>query len=162
MLIWTEPTSRCVSGTQQDKNDFETITTSFFRGAHGILLVYDVTDRRSFESVRHWISQIQQHADVSVNVILIGNKCDLKDDRVVSIEEGQKLGNEFGIPFLECSAKDNLNVDEAFLEVGRAVKDRLVEGAKQGPATPKGPGLRSMPGSYMLRKLNHKGNANCC
>ena len=51
---------------------FRTITTSYFRGAQGILLVYDVTDRRSFESIRNWISQIQQHADVHVNKILVG------------------------------------------------------------------------------------------
>ena len=58
---------------------FRTITTSYFRGAQGILLVYDVTDRRSFESIRNWISQIQQHADVHVNKILVGNKCDMTD-----------------------------------------------------------------------------------
>merc|ERR1711896_11775 len=63
---------------------FRTITTSYFRGAQGILLVYDVTDRGSFNSIRNWVGQIQQHADVHVNKILIGNKCDMTDDKVVS------------------------------------------------------------------------------
>merc|ERR1711934_1184123 len=76
---------------------FRTITTSYFRGAQGIVLVYDVTDRRSFESIRNWISQIQQHADVHVNKILVGNKCDMLDEKVVSTEEGEQLAKEFGI-----------------------------------------------------------------
>ncbi|CAB9527816.1 Ras-related protein Rab [Seminavis robusta] len=116
---------------------FRTITTSYFRGAQGILLVYDVTDRRSFESIRNWISQIQQHADVHVNKILVGNKCDMTDEKVVSTEEGEKLANEFGIQFWECSAKNNINVDESFIGIGRAVKDRLVADGLGGPAPDK-------------------------
>ena len=81
---------------------FRTITTSYFRGAQGILLVYDVTDRRSFDSIRNWISQIQQHADVSVNKILVGNKCDITEEKVVSTAEGQKLADEYGIDFWEA------------------------------------------------------------
>ena len=63
----------------------------------GILLVYDVTDRRSFESIRNWITQIQQHADVHVNKILVGNKCDMLDEKVVSTEERQKLAKKFNV-----------------------------------------------------------------
>lgn len=113
---------------------FRTITTSYFRGAQGILLVYDVTDRRSFESIRNWISQIQQHADVHVNKLLVGNKCDMLDEKVVSTEEGEKLAKEFGIPFYECSAKNDINVDESFISIARGVKDRLVADGAGGPA----------------------------
>ena len=112
---------------------FRTITTSYFRGAQGILLLYDVTDRRSFESIRNWVSQIQQHADVNVNKILVGNKCDMLDEKVVSTEEGQKLAREFGMDFFECSAKNNINVEPAFVGLGRAIKDRIIrEGGGQG------------------------------
>jgi len=113
---------------------FRTITTSYFRGAQGILLVYDVTDRRSFESIRNWISQIGQHADVHVNKILVGNKCDMLDEKVVSTEEGEKLAKEFGIQFWECSAKNNINVEEGFIGIGRGVKDRLIAEGQGGPA----------------------------
>lgn len=112
---------------------FRTITTSYFRGAQGILLVYDVTDRRSFESIRNWINQIQQHADVHVNKILVGNKCDMLDEKVVSTTEGQKLAAEFGIPFWECSAKTDINVDQSFQGLAAAVKDRLVAEGVAGP-----------------------------
>ncbi|CAJ1961377.1 unnamed protein product [Cylindrotheca closterium] len=113
---------------------FRTITTSYFRGAQGILLVYDVTDRRSFESIRNWISQIQQHADVHVNKILVGNKCDMLDEKVVSTEEGEKLAKEFGIQFFECSAKNDINVDSSFVNIGRSVKDRLLAEGQGGPS----------------------------
>jgi len=113
---------------------FRTITTSYFRGAQGIVLVYDVTDRRSFESIRNWISQIQQHADVHVNKILIGNKCDMLDEKVVSTEEGKKLAKEFGMDFWEASAKNNTNVEQCFLTIARSVKDRLVADGSGGPA----------------------------
>lgn len=105
---------------------FRTITTSYFRGAQGILLVYDVTDRRSFESIRNWVGQIQQHADVHVNKILIGNKCDMTPQRVVTTEEGQSLANDFGIQFFETSAKNDINVEKSFVTIAREVKNRML------------------------------------
>ena len=64
---------------------FRTITTSYYRSSQGILLVYDITDRNTFQNIRTWMQQINQHADVSVNKILIGNKCDLHRRRVSTI-----------------------------------------------------------------------------
>jgi Ras-related protein Rab-8A len=64
---------------------FRTITTSYFRGAQGVVLVYDVTDRKTFISIRNWMAQIQLHADANINRILIGNKCDMNDSRVSNI-----------------------------------------------------------------------------
>ncbi len=112
---------------------FRTITTSYFRGAQGIVLVYDVTDRRSFESIRNWISQIQQHADVHVNKILVGNKCDMLDEKVVSTEEGKKLAEEFGMQFWETSAKNDVNVESSFHSIAKSVKDRIIADGGAGP-----------------------------
>jgi len=134
---------------------FRTITTSYFRGAQGILLVYDVTDRRSFESIRNWISQIQQHADVHVNKILVGNKCDMLDEKVVSTEEGEKLAKEFNMPFWECSAKNNINVEESFIGIGRGVKDRVIAEGQGGPQQKVGVAIDNRNG----RGGNRKG---CC
>lgn len=105
---------------------FRTITTSYFRGAQGILLVYDVTDRGSFNSIRNWVGQIQQHADVAVNKILIGNKCDMEEHRVVSKEEGMQLAKEYAIQFFETSAKMDIEVETGFTTVAREVKNRLL------------------------------------
>lgn len=109
---------------------FRTITTSYFRGAQGIVLVYDVTDRSSFENVKTWMGQIQQYADLNVNKVLVANKCDTDatdspQKRVVSTEEGKKLAKEFGLELFEASAKTNLNVSEAFTTISKQVVKRL-------------------------------------
>ena len=77
------------------------------------------------------------------NKILVGNKCDMTDEKVVSTEEGEKLAAEFGIQFWECSAKNDINVDDAFIGIGRAVKDRLVADGLGGPAPGKGLNLKA-------------------
>lgn len=111
---------------------FRTITTSYFRGAQGILLVYDVTDRQSFENINKWVSQIADYGDKHVNKILIGNKCDMEKERVVSEEEGRRLAKTHDMPFYETSAKANMNVSPAFEEIARLVMKRLVAEPKTG------------------------------
>ncbi|KAK3816688.1 MAG: ras family-domain-containing protein [Benniella sp.] len=106
---------------------FRTITTAYYRGAMGILLVYDVTDERSFANIRNWFSNIEQHASEGVNKILIGNKCDMPDKKVISREQGQALADEFGIRFLETSAKSNICVEEAFFSLARDIKRRMID-----------------------------------
>ncbi|ORY17771.1 ATP synthase regulation protein NCA2-domain-containing protein [Clohesyomyces aquaticus] len=114
---------------------FRTITTAYYRGAMGILLVYDVTDERSFNNIRTWFSNVEQHATEGVNKILIGNKCDWEEKRAVSTERGQALADELGIPFLEVSAKSNINVDKAFYNLAADIKKRLIDSARnEGPA----------------------------
>ncbi|KAG0170873.1 GTP-binding protein [Apophysomyces sp. BC1034] len=106
---------------------FRTITTAYYRGAMGILLVYDVTDERSFGNVRNWFSNIEQHASEGVNKILIGNKCDMGDKRAIATEQGQQLATELGIRFMETSAKANIGVEEAFFDLARDIKKRLID-----------------------------------
>ncbi|KAF5634109.1 GTP-binding protein ypt2 [Fusarium sp. NRRL 25303] len=109
---------------------FRTITTAYYRGAMGILLVYDVTDERSFNNIRTWFQNVEQHATEGVNKILIGNKCDWEEKRVVSTEQGQALADELGIPFLEVSAKSNINIDKAFYSLAADIKKRLIDNSK--------------------------------
>ncbi|KAH8156723.1 hypothetical protein CIB48_g11520 [Xylaria polymorpha] len=114
---------------------FRTITTAYYRGAMGILLVYDVTDQRSFENIRTWFANVEQHATEGVNKILIGNKCDWEEKRVVSTEQGEALANELGIPFLEVSAKSNINIDKAFYSLAADIKKRIIDTAKTDPSS---------------------------
>ncbi|KAI1394105.1 ras-domain-containing protein [Hypoxylon trugodes] len=114
---------------------FRTITTAYYRGAMGILLVYDVTDQRSFENIRTWFANVEQHATEGVNKILIGNKCDWEEKRVVSTEQGEALAKELGIPFLEVSAKSNINIDEAFYSLAADIKKRIIVTSKNESAT---------------------------
>ncbi|MCL7044225.1 hypothetical protein MKW94_001084, partial [Papaver nudicaule] len=68
---------------------FRTITSSYYRGAHGIIVVYDVTDQESFNNVKQWLNEIDRYASESVNKLLVGNKCDLTANKVVSYEAGK-------------------------------------------------------------------------
>ncbi|CAA3024713.1 ras-related RABE1c [Olea europaea subsp. europaea] len=107
---------------------FRTITTAYYRGAMGILLVYDVTDESSFNNIRNWIRNIEQHASDNVNKILVGNKADMDESkRAVPTSRGQALADEYGIKFFETSAKTNMNVEEVFFSIARDIKQRLSE-----------------------------------
>jgi small GTP-binding protein len=99
---------------------FRTITKTYYKGAHGIILTYDVTDDNSFKNIRNWVKQIEQNAQNNVCKVLVGNKCD-KDDRKVSFEEGAKLAKEFNMQFFEASAKTNYNVNETFTYLTREI-----------------------------------------
>ena len=106
---------------------FRTITVSHFKGAHGIVPVYDITDRDTLESIRQWVEQIHEYADASVNVLLVGNKCDQEEQRAVQTAEGDALAREYGIDFFETSARENVNVEECYLAIARKTKARLLE-----------------------------------
>ncbi|NXK91400.1 RAB10 protein, partial [Formicarius rufipectus] len=93
---------------------FHTLSTSYFRGAQGFVLVYDITNLKSFQSITMWMEDIYEKAGDEVDVILLGNKCDKESERVVPKEKGEKIAWEYGIPFFETSAKDNVNIEHAF------------------------------------------------
>eukprot|EP01133_Synstelium_polycarpum_P006162 gene6162-7134_t len=117
---------------------FRTITTAYYRGAMGILLVYDVTDEKSFGNIRNWIRNIEQHATESVNKMLIGNKCDLPEKKVVDSTRGKALADEYGIKFLETSAKNSINVEEAFISLAKDIKKRMIDIPNEPPPTTTG------------------------
>mmetsp|Transcript_421 Transcript_421/g.1158 ORF Transcript_421/g.1158 Transcript_421/m.1158 type:complete len:207 (+) Transcript_421:803-1423(+) len=144
---------------------FRTITNAYYRGAMGILLVYDVTDESSFNNIRNWISNIQQNASESVNKILIGNKCDMDESkRVVSFARGKALADEFGLSFFETSAKNNVQVDDSFTTLAREVKDRLVkESAREAaPAARASDAEVNGGGAVKLDSSKKKFKKKCC
>lgn len=96
---------------------FKTITTSYYRGAHGIVIVYDITDKETFLNVRNWLSEVHRYASDNVKILLVGNKSDLEKQRQVSIGEAQELANKLNIPFIEASAKDSTNVQQLFVKL---------------------------------------------
>lgn len=104
---------------------FRTITSSYYRGAHGIIIVYDVTEMESFTNVKQWLNEIDRYASDSVCKLLVGNKCDLVENKVVTTEMGKALADELGIPFLETSAKDAINVEQAFLTMAAEIKKKV-------------------------------------
>jgi Ras-related protein Rab-1A len=106
---------------------FRTITTSYYRGAHGIIIVFDITDKESFANIKTWITEIDRFASDNVCKILIGNKSDLEKQREVSIEDAKELANKYKIDYIEASAKDSTNVQQLFVELTRQIKEANVQ-----------------------------------
>ena len=93
---------------------FRAITKNYYKGANGIILIYDVTSIQTYENVKNWITQIREEASPNVIIYIAGNKIDLEEERKIKTEEGQKLAEELGLPFFETSAKTGVNINESF------------------------------------------------
>ncbi|BBG96221.1 Ras-related small GTP-binding family protein, partial [Prunus dulcis] len=131
---------------------FRTITSSYYRGAHGIIIVYDVTEMESFNNVKQWLNEIDRYASDSVCKLLVGNKCDLVENKVVDTQTAKAFADELGIPFLETSAKDSINVEQAFLTMASEIKKKM--GSQ--PTANKSSGTVEMKGQPIQQ------NGNCC
>ena len=110
---------------------FKTITAAYYKGAHGIILVYDITDRDSFNNVGSWLNEVRKHAGPNVTRLLVGNKCDLEADRKVTFAEGKEFADSQGMGFMETSAKARINIDEAFMALTKQVYDALPEAERK-------------------------------
>ncbi|XP_005095256.1 ras-related protein Rab-10 [Aplysia californica] len=103
---------------------FHTITTSYYRGSMGIMLVYDITNVKTFDNISKWLRNIDEHANEDVEKMILGNKCDMDDKRQVPTARGEAIGREHNIPFLETSAKANINVEKAFMNLAQAILNK--------------------------------------
>ena len=107
------------------QEQFQAITRTYYRGAYGALLVYDITRRETFAHVRKWLQEVRVNSSKNITMILIGNKKDLEDRREVRFEEGESFARENGIMFLETSAKTAFNVVEAFTLSAQAILNNI-------------------------------------
>lgn len=131
---------------------FHTITTSYYRGAMGIMLVYDITQEKTFDNIAKWLRNIDEHASEGVERMILGNKCDMEDKRMVNKERGEGIAREHGIKFFETSAKDNINVEDAFMTLTQDILRKHLAGATKEETTKgvivgdKNPSQSKMPG----------------
>ncbi|CAB0030419.1 unnamed protein product [Trichogramma brassicae] len=130
---------------------FHTITTSYYRGAMGIMLVYDITAEKSFENIVNWLRNIDEHASENVEKMILGNKSDMEDKRVVSTEKGEKIAREHGIRFMETSAKADINIDRAFRELAEAIFDKT-----------QGRDPHDAPDRVQVDRRQEKTSSRCC
>ncbi len=107
---------------------FRTITTSYYKGAQAIIVVFDITDRDSFEHVKNWMADVDKFAKEGVLRILAGNKCDLEHQRKVSKDEGKELASRYGIDYIETSAKETTNIEELFFNTTDNFLNKQVSG----------------------------------
>ena len=100
---------------------FRTITTSYYKSAHAIIIIYDITEINSFEHVKNWMIDIDKFAKQGVLKTLVANKTDLEEQRKIKKEEGESIAKKYGVNFFEVSAKDNKNIDELFLDIAKSL-----------------------------------------
>lgn len=107
---------------------FRSITRSYYRGAAGALLVYDITRRETFNHLTTWLEDARQHSNSNMVIMLIGNKSDLDSRREVKKEEGEAFAREHGLVFMETSARTAANVEEAFINTAKEIYEKIQEG----------------------------------
>ena len=100
---------------------FRNVTKSYFQSSHGLLVVYDISDKESFDKINFWMENIKNNAPENAKLILVGNKCDLANERKVTIEDGENKARNYNIKFFESSAKDGTNVNELFFYLANEI-----------------------------------------
>lgn len=110
------------------QESFRSITRSYYRGAAGALLVYDITRRDTFKHLGRWLEEARQHSQSNMVIMLIGNKNDLEHRRAVSTEEGKAFADKHGLIFMETSAKTAYNVEQAFIGTAEEIHGNIVSG----------------------------------
>jgi len=132
---------------------FRTITSAYYRGADGIIMVYDVTSQESFDHVSDWLAEVNRYANEGTCKLLVGNKSDM-EDKVVTTQSAKDYADSLGIPFLETSAKNATNVEEAFLTMaGELIRLRESKATTNKPASATG-GLKL--------SANRNSSKKCC
>jgi Ras-related protein Rab-1A len=130
---------------------FKTITAAYYKGAHGIILVFDITDRDTFNNISSWLGEIRKHAGPNVVRLLVGNKCDLDSDRKVTQREAKEFAESQGMTYIETSAKARINVDEAFMTLTKQVYEALPDNEK-----------KQETGTSNLRAERKQPSGGCC
>ena len=105
---------------------YEALCKSLYKKVDGIILVYDITSRESFEYIPKWVKEIKQYNE-SFSIMLIGNKIDDEENRIISFEEGKKFADDNNMVFFETSAKNGENVNKAFIYYGNKLMENLIE-----------------------------------
>jgi len=147
------------------QESFRSITRSYYRGAAGALLVYDISRRETFQHLTRWLEEARSNGNENMTIMLIGNKCDLEHRRQVSPEEGQKFAKQHDLMFLETSAKTARNVEEAFLKPAEAIYQKIQRGIYDVSNEQFGikVGMASQPSNVAGPKGKpNKENSGCC
>ena len=138
---------------------YRSITNAYYKGAKGALLVYDITNKKSFDNLDRWISDLKTNGDEKISIVLLGNKSDLESQRVISTEEGKNKAELFKFAFMETSALNGSNIEKAFDELIKEVyKDNHELFEKQAKVEMKDKGIDLEQGKSGENKDNEKNN----
>ena len=103
---------------------FRTITTSYYKSAQAIIILYDITQKSSFDHIRNWITEIDKFGKQGVLKVIVGNKLDLENNRKISKEDAENLALKYGLKLWEVSAKDNTNIEEMFVDTIKTLLEK--------------------------------------
>ena len=141
---------------------YRAITSAYYRGAVGALLVYDITKRQTFDNVQRWLRELRDHADSNIVIMMAGNKSDLNHLRAVSEQDGQALAETEGLSFLETSALEAFNIEKAFQTILTEIYHII---SKKALATQEAAAAAASPGQGMtINVKDASGNTKrgCC
>jgi len=134
---------------------FRTITSTYYRGTHGVIVVYDVTNAESFVNVKRWLHEIDQNCEI-VNKVLVGNKNDCNpENKVVETEDSRRFAEQMGISIFETSAKDNINIEDVFKHITELVLRTKKDQQAKANESKQNPGVK-------LDNKKKKKKSGCC
>jgi len=151
---------------------YRAITSAYYRGAVGALLVYDISKHVTFENVERWLKELRDHAEPNIVIMLVGNKSDLRHKRAVTTEDAMAFAESNNLAFIETSALDATGVDEAFrqilTEIYRLMSRKAMQSGGDGHALPQGKGIplnqgnRGGPGKGGAKQAQPPAKNGCC
>ncbi|KAL6939860.1 GTP-binding protein of the rab [Hanseniaspora osmophila] len=144
---------------------FRTITSSYYRGAHGIIIVYDVTSLESFQNVKTWLQEIDRYGNTGVLKLLVGNKNDLVSQKQVDHETALNFANSLNLTLIETSALNSENVEEAFVTMAKQIKENMDKNAANNGNNGAGDQQNNGGSNVNLnngKSLTNAGASNCC
>lgn len=136
---------------------FRTLTTQFYRGSQGVLMVYDITNRETFTNITHWMQQIKDNVETDPQILIVGNKSDLSSQRQVTLKEAMKLAKSYGCQHFEVSAKTDQGVKVAFQRLAEEVVHNQI---KKAPKVPDKPNRGSSQSNNSNSFSNKQGNSS--
>jgi Ras-related protein Rab-1A len=134
---------------------FRTLTTAYYRSAHGVILIYDVNDKESFLHLDDWMGEVGKNSCETINLMLVGNKCDVVGRRQVDYQIAKSFAEDINVSFIETSAKDRTNVDKVFITMAEELKSKLGT-----PITPSSEADTHLSSSKQVKNGNF--DKNCC
>ena len=133
---------------------FRTITTSYYKSAHAIIILYDITQKTSFDHIRNWLTEIDKFGKQGVLKVIVGNKLDMENNRKITKEAAENLALKYGLKLWEVSAKDNTNIEEMFLDTIKSLLEKNSKIISEGS---------SMAANIQLNKdTKNKKKNKCC
>lgn len=133
---------------------FSAVTKQLFKGAQAVVLVYSITDQVTFDKVKYWMNQIEQQVGKSITKVLVGNKCDMEDQRKVKLDDAKKIAEENNFGFFESSAKNNINIEPIF----NYLVEELYSKIKKDEEDPKNKAIRG----EKLNQSTIRAKKKCC